>query len=97
MPLLLSEHQKRTLVTTQVAKREVNLDHGHRPPPKGQSKVSVLERCPFYRGHHDDVTVKTPLTVFKCLVTKNTRTHASKFINMQYWDTVYNTMLHLKQ
>ena len=27
MPLLLSEHQKRTLVTTQVAKREVNLDH----------------------------------------------------------------------
>ena len=24
--------------------------------PKGQSKVSVLERCPFYRGHHDYVT-----------------------------------------
>ena len=25
----------------------------------------------FYRGHYDDVTFKTPLTVFKCLVTKN--------------------------
>ena len=31
--------------------------------PKGQSKVSVLERCLYYRGHHDDVTCKTPLTV----------------------------------
>ena len=43
--------------------------------PKGQSKVSVLERCPFYRGHHDDVTFKTPLTV------EHTPTHASKSIN----------------
>ncbi len=24
--------------------------------PKGQSKVSVLERCPYYWGHHCDVT-----------------------------------------
>ena len=30
--------------------------------PKGQSEVSVLERCPYKRGHHDDVTFMTPLT-----------------------------------
>ena len=24
--------------------------------PKGQSKVSVLERCPYKKGHYDDVT-----------------------------------------
>ena len=24
--------------------------------PKGQSKVSVLERCPYKKGHNDDVT-----------------------------------------
>ena len=35
--------------------------------PKGQSKVSVLERCPFYRSHHDDVTFKTPLTCGKAV------------------------------
>ena len=31
--------------------------------PKGQSKVSVLERCPYKRGHYDDITFMTPLTV----------------------------------
>ena len=31
--------------------------------PKGQSQVSVLERCPYKRGHYDDVTFVTPLTV----------------------------------
>ena len=31
--------------------------------PKGQSKVSVLEMCPYKRGHCDDVTFMTPLTV----------------------------------
>ena len=31
--------------------------------PKGQSEVSVLERCPYKRGHYDDVTFMTPLTV----------------------------------
>ena len=31
--------------------------------PKGQSEVSVLERCPYKRGHHDDVTFMTPLIV----------------------------------
>ena len=31
--------------------------------PKGQSEVSVLERCPYKRGHYDDVTFITPLTV----------------------------------
>ena len=31
--------------------------------PKGQSKVSVLERCPYKRGHYDDVTFMTPITV----------------------------------
>ena len=31
--------------------------------PKGQSEVSALERCPFKRGHYDDVTFMTPLTV----------------------------------
>jgi len=33
--------------------------------PKGQSKVSVLERCPYKKGHYDDVTFMTPLTVLK--------------------------------
>ena len=42
--------------------------------PEGHGKVSVLERSPFYRGHHDDVTFKTPLTVSN-LVTKNRHTH----------------------
>ena len=31
--------------------------------PKEQSKVSVLERCPYERGHYHDVTFMTPLTV----------------------------------
>ena len=31
--------------------------------PKGPSKVSVLERCPYKRGHYHDVTFMTPLTV----------------------------------
>ena len=31
--------------------------------PKGQSEVSVLERCPFYRGHEYYVTLKAPLMV----------------------------------
>ena len=35
--------------------------------PKGQRKVSVLERCPFYRGHHDDITFKTPLKCGKAV------------------------------
>ena len=30
---------------------------------EGQREVSVLERCPYKRGHYDDVTVMTPLTV----------------------------------
>ena len=30
--------------------------------PKGESEVSVLERCTYNRGHYDDVTFKTPLT-----------------------------------
>ena len=38
--------------------------------------MSVLERCPFYRDHHDDVTLKTSLTVLKCHV----HTHAPKSI-----------------
>ena len=31
--------------------------------PKGQIEVSVLERCPYKRGHYDDVTSMTALTV----------------------------------
>ena len=31
--------------------------------PKGQSKLSVLERCPYKIGHYDDVTFMTSLTV----------------------------------
>jgi len=31
--------------------------------PKGQSEVSVLERCPYKRAHNDDVTFMTPLIV----------------------------------
>ena len=31
--------------------------------PKGQIKVSVLERCSYKRGHYDDVTSMTALTV----------------------------------
>ena len=30
---------------------------------KGRSKVSVLERCPYYRGHEYDVALKAPLTI----------------------------------
>ena len=26
--------------------------------PSGQNEVSVLERCPYWRGHYDDVTFK---------------------------------------
>ena len=35
--------------------------------PKGQSKVSVLERCPLYRGHEYYVTLKAPLMVLSVL------------------------------
>ena len=31
--------------------------------PKGQSDVSVLEKCPYKRGHYDDVIFMTPLAV----------------------------------
>ena len=31
--------------------------------PTGQNKVSILERCPYKRGHYDDVTFMTALTV----------------------------------
>ena len=31
--------------------------------PKGQSEASVIERYPYKRGHYDDVTFLTPLTV----------------------------------
>ena len=27
--------------------------------PKGQSKVSVLDRCPYKTGHYDNVTFMT--------------------------------------
>ena len=33
--------------------------------PKGQSEVSVLERCPYKRGHYDNVAFITPLTVLR--------------------------------
>lgn len=59
--------------------------------PKGQSKVSVLERCPFYRGHYDDGAFKLPLTVCKCLVTKNRHTHASSYMRMKQTTTHYAT------
>ena len=51
---------------------------------KEQNKVSVLGRCPFYRGHYNDITFKLPLTVLKCAVTKNRHIHASEFINIPY-------------
>ena len=38
--------------------------------PKGQSKVSILERCPYKRGHYNDVTFMTPLTVKSVLQLK---------------------------
>ena len=28
--------------------------------PKGQNEVSALERCPYWRSHYDDVTLKSP-------------------------------------
>ena len=31
--------------------------------PKGQSDKSVLEKCPYKRGHYDDVIFMTPLAV----------------------------------
>ena len=30
---------------------------------EGQSEVSVLERCPYKRGHYDKVTFMNPLAV----------------------------------
>ena len=30
---------------------------------EGTERVSVLERCLYKRGHYDDVTFMTPLTV----------------------------------
>ena len=31
--------------------------------PKEQSEMSVLERCLYKRGHYDDITFMTPLSV----------------------------------
>ena len=31
--------------------------------PKEQSEMSVLERCPYKRGHYDEITFMTPLSV----------------------------------
>ena len=36
----------------------------------GQSKVSVLERCPFKRGHYNDVTQYDSTYSFQCSVAK---------------------------
>ena len=30
---------------------------------KGQTVVSILDRCPYKRGHYDNMTFTTPLTV----------------------------------
>ena len=49
-------------------------------PPQNNGDLKTRHTCPFYRGHHDDITFQTPLTVLKCHV----HTHAPKFINMQY-------------
>ena len=35
--------------------------------PKGQSKASVLERCPLYGGYEYYVTLKAPLMVSSVL------------------------------
>ena len=37
---------------------------------KGESEVSVLERCPYKRDHYDDVTFITPLTVLRVQLIK---------------------------
>ena len=34
---------------------------------KREREVSILERCPYWRGHCDDVTFKSPLTVWSVL------------------------------
>ena len=34
---------------------------------KTEQNVRVWERCPYYRGNHDEVTFKTPLTVLNVL------------------------------
>ena len=35
--------------------------------PKGQSKVYVLGKCPYWRGHYGDVTFKSPLSyILEC-------------------------------
>ena len=36
----------------------------------GQSQVSVLERCPYKRGHYDDITFMTPLMTQLTLIFK---------------------------
>ena len=33
--------------------------------PKEQSEVSVLEKCPYRRGHYDNVTFMTLLTFLR--------------------------------
>ena len=42
-----------------------------RRTPKGQSKVSVLERCPLYRGREYYVTLKAPLMVLSVFFSQN--------------------------
>ena len=52
----------RTVVATHVYSRTSLIR-----TPKGQNKVSVLERCPLYRGHEYYVTLKAPLMVLSVL------------------------------
>ena len=43
--------------------RDFNINYGRISlirTPKGQSKVSILERCPLYRGHEYYVTLTAP-------------------------------------
>ena len=40
--------------------------------------MSVLERCPYKRGHYDDVTFITPLTVLRVQFSKTRFTLAFK-------------------
>ena len=47
--------------------------------PKGKNNVSILERCPFYRGHHNGA-LKGSTDSYKSSIAKRRRTLVLKVI-----------------
>ena len=44
-------------------KKKMKTPKRYMKKPKEQSEVSIVERCPYKRGHYDNLTFMTPLTV----------------------------------